>query len=116
MAAPTNSGPADLVTLPQVAQAKEDLATRLNIPPDQIRVVDVQMMTWSDTSMGCPHPDIAYPQIPQDGLLVRLSAVGQVYNYHSGGTQGPFLCKQPGAVQKTTPVFEEDILTRPSPK
>lgn len=111
---PTTPELPDLVNLPQVEQAKEDLATRLAITTAQIEVIDVQPKTWSDSSMGCPQPGMAYLQVPQDGLLVRLRVDNQTYNYHSGGTQEPFLCEQPNQIQKSTPVFGEDILTRPS--
>jgi len=94
--------------------AQEDLAQRLAISTDQIEVVAVELVTWSDSSLGCPQPDMAYIQVPQDGLLIQLRAGGQVYDYHGGGTQEPFLCEQPVAGQKSTPVFGEDILTRPS--
>ncbi|MGQ0605167.1 MAG: hypothetical protein ACT4QE_26115 [Anaerolineales bacterium] len=90
---PANSIPADLAALPQVAQAKADLANRLIISPDHIAVVDVQMKTWSDSSLGCPQPGMVYPQVPEDGLLIRLQVGGQIYPYHSGGFRDPFLCE-----------------------
>jgi hypothetical protein len=110
---PTTPDATNLEALPQVTQAKEDLAGRLNVPSDQIEIVEVQMRTWSDASMGCPQPGMEYPQVPEDGLLVRLRAAGQEYNYHSGGTREPFLCEQ-ALPEKSTPVFGEDILTPPS--
>lgn len=104
----------DLLNLPQVEQAKEDLATRLEITSTQIEVIDIQPKTWSDSSMGCPQPGMAYLQVPEDGLLIRLRVDNQTYDYHSGGTREPFLCEQPIQIRKSTPVFGEDILTRPS--
>jgi hypothetical protein len=80
---------------PLVQIARQDLAGRLGIAIDEIEVLEAQGVVWGDTSMGCPHPDISYLQVPQDGALIRLSAAGQVYNYHSGGNRLPFLCDQP---------------------
>jgi hypothetical protein len=57
-------------------------------------VLAAEEVTWPDTSMGCPQPGMAYLQVPQDGMLIRLNAGGRVYAYHSGGNRAPFLCHQ----------------------
>jgi len=95
-----------------VGLATADLAQRLNITPEEIEVVEVQAVTWGDTSMGCPQPDMRYKQIPQDGLLIKLRVDGQVYEYHSGGSREPFLCEQTIRVKPTTPKLDEFV---PSP-
>jgi hypothetical protein len=100
---------------PLVQIARQDLADRLGIPVDEIEVLEAEGVVWGDTSMGCPHPDMAYLQVPQDGALIRLSVAGRVYNYHSGGNRPPFLCDQPEVGGKSTPALGEDILTPPSP-
>jgi hypothetical protein len=99
-----NEGTAKLVTI-----AKEDLAQRLNITPAEIEVVEVQEMTWGDTSMGCPHPEMRYKQIPQDGLLIKLRVTGKVYEYHSGGNRDPFLCEQTVKVKPTSPKLDLNL-------
>jgi hypothetical protein len=76
-----------------VKRAQEDLARRLGIETDQIEVVEVQSVVWPDGGLGCPQPGMAYTQVQVDGLLIRLQAGGQVYDYHSGGVRSPFLCK-----------------------
>ena len=76
-----------------VIQAKEDLADRLSIPVDQIEVLEATSVVWPDASLGCPQPDMRYKQVPVDGVLIRLQAKGQVYEYHSGGSRGLFLCQ-----------------------
>lgn len=78
---------------PLVQIALEDLAARLGIPTGQIEVLEAEGVVWGDTSMGCPQPDMAYLQVPQDGSRILLSAAGQVYSYHSGGSRLPFLCE-----------------------
>ena len=98
---------------PLIETAVTDLAQRLNISEDQIEVVSYEAKTWSDTSMGCPHPDMAYTQVPQDGALIQLSVNGQIYNYHSGGSRAPFVCEQPQKTvgAKPTPLNLEDFIT-----
>ncbi len=111
---PAAARPTGLESLPQVTQARIDLALRLGVEPDQIAVADVQLVVWSDTSMGCPQPGMAYLQVPQDGLLIRLQAEGQTYDYHSGGTRDPFLCdpKSP-TVKETRPLIDLGTLIPP---
>jgi hypothetical protein len=56
---------------------------------------------------------MVYIQVPQDGALIRLSAKGQVYDYHSGGNRGVFLCEQVFKIKPTTPKI--DILKHTPP-
>jgi hypothetical protein len=101
-AVPLNSTPAEAPMTPEnaqldpwIAQARQDIANRLAIPPQQIELVDAQMVVWPDASLGCPQPGMAYAQVQQDGLRIRLRAGGQIYEYHSGGSRAPFLCENP---------------------
>src|SRR5690606_21173639 len=65
------------------ALAQQDLAERLGIPVDQVEVREVRQVTWPDASLGCPQPGQVYAQVTQEGLLIRLSANGSMYFYHS---------------------------------
>jgi hypothetical protein len=85
--------PSDPTLQKLVMQAKEDLAKRLAISVEQIDLVEFQSVVWPDKSMGCPQPGMAYIQVQQDGMLIRLLTGGRVYEYHSGGNHPPFLCK-----------------------
>jgi hypothetical protein len=91
---PTVPAPIDQGLQQMVALAVEDLAGRLDIGTEHIDLLEVSEVTWSDASLGCPHPEMRYKQVPMDGLLIRLSAGEQVYAYHSGGSREPFLCEQ----------------------
>jgi hypothetical protein len=72
----------------QVVQlAKEDLARRLDLPPEAIEVVSVEEVDWPDTSLGCPEPGMMYAQVITPGFQVVLEAEGQMYEYHTGGRQ-----------------------------
>lgn len=89
---PTLEIPVDASIQRLIDLAIADLAARLSIPATDITVLDATPMVWSDSSLGCPQPGMAYTQVPQDGLLIRLQANGQIYPYHSGGEREPFLC------------------------
>lgn len=77
-----------------VTQAKEDLAGRLNVTTDEIGLVEFKPVVWPDSSLGCPQPGMAYTQVQQDGYLIRLQVKKEIYDYHGGGTRGPFLCEK----------------------
>ena len=77
-----------------VSQAKEDLSVRLDIPVENIKVLEVRPVNWPDTSLGCAEPGSNYAQVSQERMLIRLSAGGEMYFYHSGAEQRPFLCEE----------------------
>jgi hypothetical protein len=90
------------------ALAAEDLAARLSVPVEQIQVREVRAVTWPDASLGCPQPGMMYAQVTQDGLLIRLSVGEEMYFYHSGSNQKPFLCEQLSEViPNMTPKVDE---------
>ncbi|WP_288088925.1 hypothetical protein [Roseiflexus sp.] len=76
----------------QIDAAKQDLAQLLGIDASAIEVVEVDAVTWPDTSLGCPKPGMMYPQVLVDGVLVQLRANGQIYRYHGDGQRRLFLC------------------------
>ena len=87
-----SSKPYDSAMEDLVMQAKADLAHRLSVPIDQIEVLEARSVVWPNGSLGCPRPGMRYKQVQVDGVLIRLQANGQVYEYHSGGSRGLFLC------------------------
>lgn len=91
---------------PLITQAKEDLAERLGIPPNQIALTSYEEVVWPDSSLGCPQPGMEYLQVPKDGALIRLHAEGQDYDYHSGGNRGVFLCEKLSKNTKNPPPID----------
>jgi hypothetical protein len=87
----------------QVELAKQDLAGRLSISVDEIVLTDFREITWPDSSLGCPQPDMAYSQVIVDGVSIQLQANDLVYNYHGDGIQPPFLCERVGPVGPMEP-------------
>jgi len=77
-----------------IEKAKADLAQRLSISANQIDLIEAKAVTWPDASLGCPQPGMSYIQVPQDGALIVLQAVGSTYEYHNGGSRGLFLCEK----------------------
>lgn len=73
-------------------RARQDLAARLGLRIDEIRVVEARAVTWPDSSLGCPEPGRMYLQVLTPGYRVILEAQGQRYAYHAGRDGTPFLC------------------------
>ncbi len=67
------------------AYAKRDLAGRLSIPADSIKVLECGEAMWPDTSLGMPEPGQMYAQMLTEGFSVVLEAGGKKYEYHFGG-------------------------------
>jgi hypothetical protein len=80
---------------PLVDAAVDDLARRLRIAAQHIRVVEARAVVWPDPSLGCPRPGRVYPQVLQEGVFIRLRAHGSDHPYHGGGKRAPFLCDSP---------------------
>lgn len=66
-----------------VDEAKADLATRANVPPDAITVQSAEPVEWRDSSLGCPTEGQMYAQVITPGYLIVLEANGKEYNYHA---------------------------------
>lgn len=79
---------------PLVDQAKTDLAGRLGIAVSSVSVVSAEMVTWPDSSNGCPQPGMQYTQVLSDGSEIVLVAGGSEYRYTTGGSNyTPVLCQ-----------------------
>jgi hypothetical protein len=79
---------------PFIEFAVDDLAGRMGVDPGTITTHAAVLVVWSDASLGCPQPDMRYPQVPVDGSAIELEHGGRYYLYHSGGGRKPFLCVQ----------------------
>jgi len=83
------AGAQDVVRL-----ALEDLAQKLGLAPEAIRLVSVEAVEWSDTSLGCPQPGMMYAQVITPGFLVVLEANGKQYAYHTDADRFVVLCEK----------------------
>jgi subtilase family serine protease len=78
---PTVKVPSDAEKV--VLLAKEDLAGRLGISTEEIRVEKVEKVEWPDASLGCPKPGMVYAQVITPGYKLVLFAKGRSYEYHT---------------------------------
>jgi hypothetical protein len=76
-----------------IEKAKEDLAKRLSISAEQIRLVEATEVEWSDSSLDCPQPGMTYLQVITPGYRILLEVDGQEYEYHSNRDAYVVLCE-----------------------
>ncbi|HZD57684.1 MAG TPA: hypothetical protein VE136_13205 [Anaerolineales bacterium] len=88
-----------------LAQAKEDLASRLSLDLDQISLVEAKSVFWRDASLGCPQPGTVYAQVITPGYLITLEANGKKYEYHAATSQYVFLCDTKGTPIEPVPLM-----------
>lgn len=81
-AGPTTDIPAEAQEITSLVQ--QELAERLGIATDAIEVTSVEPVQWSDTSLGCPKPGMAYATVITAGYKIVLEAEGKMYEYHTG--------------------------------
>ena len=75
--------PADQGLQNLIQKINEDLAGRLSISADDISIVEVTEVEWSDSSMDCPEPGMSYLQVITPGYRIILQANDQPYEYHT---------------------------------
>jgi hypothetical protein len=93
----TPISPADLpINLQDVAyQAIIALAEKLSIQKNQIALISVQSVVWSDSSLGCPQPDMNYLMVLTDGYRVVLAVDDEPYYYHANQRGYGIFCENP---------------------
>lgn len=66
-----------------VERAKHDLAGRLNISEDDIKLVSVTDREFRDASLGAPVGDEMSSMMIYSGWQINLEAEGKTYDYRS---------------------------------
>lgn len=73
----------DPIAAQLVALAQRHLAAELDLPQRRIRLVDAQVYTWPDTSLGCPAGSQTYETLDINGYRILLSAGETQYIFHA---------------------------------
>jgi hypothetical protein len=90
--------------------AREELAQRLGLAPEAIRLVSVKAVEWSDASLGCPQPGMMYAQVITPGFRVMLEVEGEMHEYHTDTGRLVVLCGEDGLpVYPLIPVDPDEI-------
>jgi hypothetical protein len=65
---------------PAVNAAAADVARRFAMKP---RLVELERVTWSDGSLGCPQPGMNYTQAVVPGWRIVLATGSRSLEYHA---------------------------------
>lgn len=63
--------------------ARIDLAAKLYVDPEEIKVTALQKETWPDSSLGCPAEGKSYEPGPVEGLRISMTCRGREYEYRT---------------------------------
>jgi hypothetical protein len=77
------SGSNQLQFARQYQLARQDLASRLNVPESAIRLSGATPAVWDDASLGCPEPGVQYAQVETTGWILVLKQGGREFKYHA---------------------------------
>ena len=77
-----------------LAAAIADLSEQTGVPADEITLVSMEAVDWSDASLGCPQEGFMYAQVITPGYLIILEAQEQQFEYHTDQTTNVVLCQE----------------------
>ena len=66
-----------------VILAQEDLADRYGLDLKDIQLVSIEPVTWPDSSLGCPQPNMFYTQVLSPGYRIIFETGEKIYSYHT---------------------------------
>ena len=76
----------------QTKIAIDDLARRLNVPPEQVVLSGARQVTWRSGALGCPEPGMSYTEALVPGAVIYLQAGKTIHAYHARFAGEPFYC------------------------
>jgi len=86
------AAPAGLAGAVQAARA--DAARRIGVAADALTLVSAEAVTWSDGSLGCPQPGMAYTQALVPGYRIVLRGPAGELDYHASARGALVLCPE----------------------
>jgi hypothetical protein len=78
--------------------AVERVISELDAAPEDVEVISIEPVEWSDTSLGCPQPGQTYAQVITPGYRVVLDVDGETYEVHTDATGENVVICQPDSV------------------
>lgn len=73
--------------------AQQDLANRFEVALDEIVTVSIEIVEWSDGSLGCAERGMNYIQVLTPGYLILLEVAGEQFEYHTDAINNVVLCE-----------------------
>ncbi len=76
------------------AGAISTVAAQTGLAPNQFNVISSEAVNFSDASLGCHQPGMAYPQVITPGYRVLVEGDGQTFDVRVSGKRG-LICDNP---------------------
>ncbi len=73
----------DPIAAELVALARAYVSQRDDLPLVRVRLVEITPYIWTDTSLGCPSPDVVYAPALVDGYRIVLTTGEQYHLFHT---------------------------------
>lgn len=86
------SVPAPMNLNGQIAFAKKDLAKRLDVRLDSVKLSSAKAVSWRSGALGCPEAGKMYTEALVPGSVIYLQVENMVYAYHTKFAGEPFYC------------------------
>ena len=74
--------------------ARETLSHFLSVPTENFKLIVLNAVQWSDSSLGCPQPGMAYAQVITPGHRAIFAYAGHTYHVHMAKGRA-LVCKNP---------------------
>jgi len=82
---------------------------QLGLSAAALTLVSVEQVTWPDTSLGCPQPDMTYAQVLTPGWrVVFVDENGQKYNVHTAEKREYFVICESSAEAAAPSSYEDN--------
>lgn len=92
---PAATMPTADITEAGLAALLSSAAEEAGVDLDEVRVVTAEEVTWSDGSLGCPQPDMAYTQALVPGFRVVVEIDGEELHFHAAQGGEFRICDDP---------------------
>lgn len=90
----------------QIEFSIEDLARRLDVPTESIKVSGARRVTWRSGALGCPEPGMNYTAALVPGSVIYLQVDNTIHAYHGKLGAAPFYCPRDRA---ELPVLDDEL-------
>lgn len=87
------------------APARQDLAQKLGIPPEQVTLQNMEAVEWSDSCLGVSRPEESCLAVITPGYIVTFTASSEEYIYHTDAS-GEIFRQAPAASQEKLLTWE----------
>jgi hypothetical protein len=78
-----NLADSDPIAAELIAIARRQVGDETGLATQRIRLVSVETVRWSDSSLGCPQPEQTYAQVEIEGYRIVLMAGDREYIFHT---------------------------------